>query len=139
MRTCLAVLPFLLALSACGDKPEPAAPAPVAAPATVQGPGDASPAVAAPSGPAAAGDQAPAANFGKLKYAGNCLGCHGHAGKGQGVFPRLAGLPAAELAAKLKDYRAGKTLGPQSATMMPFAKALTDAEIDALAGYLAGL
>jgi cytochrome c len=99
----------------------------------------ASPAVAAPSGPVSTGDHAPAANFGKLKYTGNCLGCHGHAGKGQGVFPRLAGLPAAELAAKLKDYRAGKTLGPQSATMMPFAKALTDAEIDALAGYLAGL
>lgn len=141
MRTCLAALPLLLALYACVDKPEPVAPAPVAAPApaAVQPAGEASPAVAAPSGPVSTGDHAPAANFGKLKYTGNCLGCHGHAGKGQGVFPRLAGLPAAELAAKLKDYRAGKTLGPQSATMMPFAKALTDAEIDALAGYLAGL
>lgn len=89
MRTCLAALPLLLALSACGDKPEPVAPAPVAAPApaAVQPAGEASPAVAAPSGPVSTGDHAPAANFGKLKYTGNCLGCHGHAGKGQGVFP----------------------------------------------------
>jgi len=43
------------------------------------------------------------------------------------------------LTAKLKDYRAGKQVGPQSDTMMPFAKPLTDTEIDAIAGYLAAL
>lgn len=75
---------------------------------------------------------------GQMKYATVCLGCHGQNGKGQPPFPKLAGKPAADLAAMLKDYRAGKTRGPQSATMMPFAKILTDAEIDAIAGYLAG-
>jgi cytochrome c553 len=138
MRILLTALPFLLALSACGDKPEPATMKPPA-PATAQPPGQASPSVSDPPIPTTAGDQPPALRIGKLKYAGNCLGCHGREGAGQGVFPKLAGKPAAELAAKLRDYRAGKTVGSQSATMMPFAKALTDVEIDALAAYLAGL
>ncbi|MEW5789717.1 MAG: c-type cytochrome [Pseudomonadota bacterium] len=79
----------------------------------------------------------PAADPGRLKYAGVCLGCHGPDAKGQGPFPKLTGKPAAELAAMLQDYRAGKPRGPQSDTMMPFAKPLTDEEIQALANYLA--
>jgi cytochrome c553 len=113
-----------MALAACGEKPEPIKMS--ASTGSILSPSPA--AAAAPS----------VRDTGELKYAGLCLGCHGQAGKGQGPFPRLAGKPAGELVEKLKDYRAGKTLGPQSATMMPFAKALTDREIDALAGYLAG-
>jgi len=138
MRILLTTLPFLLVLSACGDNPEPASMTPQAS-AIAQPPAEAAPTVSDPPGQAAAGANAPALNIGKIKYASNCLGCHGRDGAGQGVFPKLAGKPAAELAARLRDYRAGKTVGPQSATMTPFAKALTDAEIDALAGYLAGL
>lgn len=118
MRILLTVLSLTL-LSACGGKSEPAKVADGAAPAT------------APK------DAGPAMDAGMLKYAGVCLGCHGREGQGQGPFPKLAGKPAAELAAMLKDYRAGKPRGPQSATMFPFAKALTDADIDAITGYLA--
>lgn len=77
--------------------------------------------------------------MGRLKYAGICLGCHGKDGQGQGPFPRLAGRPAPELAALLKDYRAGRVRSPQSDIMKPFADPLTDAEIEALAGYLSRL
>jgi cytochrome c len=125
-------LASLTNLTACGDRQPPikaVAPAgQVAAPTT------------SAAAPVTTTSPAPTSiDNGKLKYATVCLGCHGQNGKGQGPFPRLAGKPAAELAAKLKDYRAGKQFGPQSATMLPFAKTLTDAEIDLLAGYLSTL
>jgi cytochrome c553 len=126
MRVLLTVLTLSL-LFGCGEKSEPAKVAESAAPA-----GPVAPAAAPP-----VDNAAPAMNIGKLKYAGICLGCHGRDGQGQGPFPKLAGRPAADLATMLKDYRAGKTRGSQSATMMPFAKSLTDAEIDAITGYLA--
>lgn len=136
MRSTLVMISALAMLTACGEKPTPeqvAAPqamAPAATPATP------APAME-PALPSSAA--APTISPGKLKYAGVCLGCHGREGAGQGPFPKLAGKSAAELTAKLKDYRAGKQVGPQSATMMPFAKPLTDAEIDTLAGYLSAL
>jgi len=125
MRSALVVLFALTTLAACGDKAE--------APATTE----VAPQVSAPK--PITYDAAPVVNPGKLKYVAVCQGCHGSTGGGQGPFPKLAGKPATELTAKLKDYRAGKQVGPQSDTMMPFAKPLTDAEIDAIAGYLAAL
>lgn len=127
MRFLLAALSLSLLLG-CGEKPEPAkiagaeAKAPAAAPASHPADGT-----------------APRLDPGKLKYSAICLGCHGPDGRGQGPFPKLAGRPGAELGAMLKDYRAGKTLGPQSATMFPFAKILSDAEIESIAGYLSAL
>jgi len=122
MRSALVVLFALTTLAACGDKAEvtPAAPQ-VSAPKPITY------------------DAAPVVNPGKLKYVAVCQGCHGTTGGGQGPFPKLAGKPAAELIAKLNDYRAGKTVGPQSDTMMPFAKALTDTEIASISEYLASL
>jgi cytochrome c553 len=55
------------------------------------------------------------------------------------AFPKLAGQSAEMLATKLRDYRAGKTLGEQSAMMIPTAQALSDADIDAMASYIASL
>ncbi len=123
MRSTFAVLIAVAALAACGDKAE----------------------VAPPQVPQASApkpvtyDAAPVVNPGKLKYGAVCQGCHGREGAGQGPFPKLAGKPAAELVAKLNDYRAGRQVGPQSSTMMPFAKAMTDAEIEAISAYLAAL
>jgi cytochrome c553 len=134
MRTSAAILFALTVLTACGDRHPPIKLEAPTTPMPESAPASRNPAPSSQSHNAGA-----VIDSGKLKYATVCLGCHGPTGKGQGPFPRLAGKPAADLAAKLKNYRAGKTAGPQSATMMPFAQALTDAEIDALAGYLSTL
>ncbi len=123
MRSKFVVLIALIALAACGDKAEVA-------------PSEA-PQVSAPK--PITYDAAPVVNPGKLKYVAVCQGCHGTTGGGQGPFPKLAGKPATELAGKLKEYRAGNQVGPQSSTMMPFAKPLTDSEIDSISEYLASL
>lgn len=73
------------------------------------------------------------------KYATVCASCHGNRAQGQGVFPRLAGKPEAELRAKLKQYQAGQPVGPASDTMIPFGMALLDSEIDGISRYLAAL
>ena len=121
MRSALVVIMALTVLAACGDKAEVSPPPQASAPKPVTY------------------DAAPVVNPGKLKYVAVCQGCHGREGAGQGPFPKLAGKPEAELVAKLNDYRAGRQVGPQSSTMMPFAKAMTDAEIAAISAYLAAL
>ncbi|MGE6821424.1 c-type cytochrome [Pseudomonas soli] len=67
-----------------------------------------------------------------------CLGCHGPDGKGIAAagFPRLAGLPAGYLSKQLQDFRSGSR---KQAVMEPLAKALDDAEIEAISTYLATL
>ncbi|MFJ4392552.1 c-type cytochrome [Pseudomonas soli] len=67
-----------------------------------------------------------------------CLGCHGPDGKGIAAagFPRLAGLPAGYLSKQLQDFRSGSR---KQAVMEPLAKALDDAEIEAISVYLAKL
>ncbi|QXH53647.1 cytochrome c4 [Pseudomonas fakonensis] len=67
-----------------------------------------------------------------------CMGCHGVDGKGIAAagFPRLAGLPAGYLAKQLRDFRQGSR---KQAVMEPLAKALDEAEIDAVSHYLAQL
>ncbi|KNX77241.1 cytochrome C [Pseudomonas sp. 250J] len=67
-----------------------------------------------------------------------CLGCHGPDGKGIAAagFPRLAGLPAGYLSKQLHDFRNGSR---KQAVMEPLAKALDDAEIEAVSAYLAKL
>jgi len=142
MRSSLAILFALTTtLTACGDKAEvaPAAEPQASAPATPP-PAPAATLEAAPAEPAtAAAAAAPVVNPGKLKYVAVCQGCHGRDGAGQGPFPKLSGKTAADITSKLNDYRAGKTVGPQSSTMMPFAKALTDAEIESISAYLTTL
>ncbi|PYC44806.1 cytochrome c4 [Pseudomonas soli] len=67
-----------------------------------------------------------------------CLGCHGPDGKGIAAagFPRLAGLPAGYLSKQLQDFRSGSR---KQGVMEPLAKALDDAEIEAISAYLAKL
>jgi cytochrome c553 len=70
-----------------------------------------------------------------------CTSCHGD--KGQGLIagsdanPAIGGQHAAYLRAQLLDWRSGKRVG--STAMSLVAKALSDAEIEALSVYLAGL
>lgn len=73
-----------------------------------------------------------------------CGACHGPTGAGNPAagYPRLSGQQAAYTGKSLRDLRglAGKNL-PEGNTkvMVAVAAKLTDAEIDALASYLAGL
>jgi len=63
-----------------------------------------------------------------------CATCHGRNGEGggDGLYPRLAGLPAAYLRRELALFRDGVRKNP---LMMPMAKGLTDADIAAVAEY----
>ena len=61
-----------------------------------------------------------------------CHGLHGE-GAGDGMFPRVAGLPAAYIENQLKAIRDGVRANP---LMAPAVKGLTDAEVSAVAEYL---
>ena len=65
-----------------------------------------------------------------------CISCHAPDGKGMAAagFPRLAGLPADYIRKQLHDFKAGRR---QNGVMQPIATALTEEEIDALAGAYA--
>lgn len=94
------------------------------------------------AGLAACGDRTPAGNTipadpGAAKFKSVCQDCHGPQGEGRGIFPRLAGRPAAELAARLRQYKSGHKIGNMSDAMKPFAMALSDQEIDQVATWLA--
>jgi cytochrome c553 len=133
-RTLLVTLILATTLVACGKKedvaapevPAPEAPAPEAA-APV-----AAPEVAMPEGPVDA-------NPGKAKFSATCASCHGMNGEGMGTFPKVAGLDAPTVAAKLNDYRAGKQMGQQTAVMAGVAKGLSDGDISMLSEYVATL
>ena len=67
-----------------------------------------------------------------------CIGCHGPAGRGNpgAAMPAIGGQHATYTTSTLKAYRSGERV---NAMMNGIAKRLTDAEIEALAGYLQGL
>ncbi|MDF2488244.1 MAG: cytochrome [Pseudomonas sp.] len=69
-----------------------------------------------------------------------CVQCHGPGGGGVGEhFPPLAGQPAAYLAAQLDGWRDGSRNNDPDQMMVAVAKAMTDAEVKALADYFANL
>src|SRR5262249_40710878 len=65
-----------------------------------------------------------------------CAMCHGARGEGggEGLFPRLAGQPAAYTETQLKAFRDGKR---SSAVMAPTVAAMNDTEVSAVAAFLA--
>lgn len=69
--------------------------------------------------------------------AATCFTCHGNDGRSVGgVPPSLAGRSKAELLQALKDFKDGK----RPATIMhQHAKGYTDQQLDAIAGYFAGV
>jgi cytochrome c5 len=90
------------------------------------------------AGPAAAPAVAGDAEAGKGRFA-TCVSCHGAEAQGMGIFPKLAGQSAEYIAGRLQQYRAGETVGPTSALMMPHASGLSDEAIADLAAYISSL
>lgn len=71
-----------------------------------------------------------------------CTGCHSPRGLGNdpAVFPRLSGQHAQYIEKQLRDFRAGARVNDGDAQIMrKAAEHLSDAEIVALANYIAGL
>ena len=87
--------------------------------------------------PAGASAEADTLRLGEEKFQSVCATCHGRDGLGQGIFPSLAGRPADELAARLRQYKTGHKTGNMSDTMKPFAMALSDQQIDQVSAWLA--
>ena len=73
---------------------------------------------------------------GLARYAQNCGNCHGPAGMGLASYPKIKGKEVSYLVDRLKTYRAGTKVGPNSSLMIMMAQPLSDAEIDNLAAYL---
>ena len=68
----------------------------------------------------------------------SCSSCHGPRGLGvPGQFPRISGQHAAYTASTLKSYKNGSRANNKQ--MMAISSRLTEAQINALAEYLAGL
>jgi cytochrome c553 len=71
-------------------------------------------------------------NLGR-NLAATCANCHGTNGKSVGGMEALAGLPKDKIASAMKAFQRGE----KPATIMhQLAKGYTDAQIDAIAGYL---
>ncbi|MCW8127847.1 c-type cytochrome [Microbulbifer halophilus] len=96
------------------------------------------------------GDSVDALVFGRDLYrAGNsetgvpaCMGCHSPTGKGNAPagYPRLGGQYAGYIESQLKAFRSGERANDgDTRTMRTVAKQLSDAEITAVANYIAGL
>lgn len=109
----------LLMLGACAQtQPVPApAPAKLSMKETVTEAGEA-------AGPTSA----------KALYAAQCAGCHGQAGE-----KGLKGRSAEQVSAALKGYKAGTYGGAKKEIMQARAAKLSDGDIAALAGFVAGL
>ena len=69
-----------------------------------------------------------------------CASCHGLQAMGApAAYPRLAGQRADYVARQLRQFRSGRRASDASAQMRDIAARLSDAEIDALASYVARL
>lgn len=93
--------------------------------------------VAIAAADAAARASASPAELGSKTYIG-CIACHGAQGEG-GVGPALAGQTEDMIIAKLLAYKAGETVGSQSALMWSQAAQLSDKDIENLAAFTATL
>jgi len=70
-----------------------------------------------------------------------CIGCHGPGGLGNpaAVYPTLSGQHAAYSADQLRYFRSGERANDPNAMMRSISQRLTDAEIEAVSNYMAGL
>jgi cytochrome c553 len=68
-----------------------------------------------------------------------CRSCHGERGAGSERYPRLAGQKAAYTLQQLEEFKAGTRHNDPRRMMREIAGRLSDAQMKALAEYLAGL
>jgi cytochrome c553 len=82
----------------------------------------------------------PDADAGRAKFA-LCAGCHGGDGRSGSLpeYPKIAGQNEKYLVNALKAYKNGRRTGTYAALMAATANNLSDADIENLAAYLAGL
>lgn len=73
---------------------------------------------------------------GQALYSAECAQCHGRAGRGTAVFPAVRGKSPEFVSERLMQYRAGETLGPNSALMTAAVRDLTDDDIEELAEFI---
>ena len=73
---------------------------------------------------------------GEALYVNSCAQCHGRTGRGMASFPSLTGKEAGDIADLLKKYRAGETVGPNSALMRPVAAELIDDDIANVSAFI---
>jgi len=93
--------------------------------------------------------EAEAVELGEALYRGGdgaagiaaCIGCHGPTGEGnpQAKFPSVAGQHATYTALQLKAFRGGVRTNDTGSMMRNITIRMTDAEIDAVSKYIAGL
>ncbi len=74
--------------------------------------------------------------LGEAKFNQNCKQCHGPAGMGLASYPKVSGNDIAYTIDRLKNYRAGIEIGPNSSLMIMMARPLSDVDIENLAAYL---
>ena len=91
-----------------------------------------------PAPPAHAMDPEKMAASRRLTEQNHCISCHGPELKGQQHIPRLAGQQADYLRAQLRGFKAS-TRFDMDGQMTSAAQALSDADIETLANYLAGI
>jgi cytochrome c553 len=77
---------------------------------------------------------------GRVKFA-LCAPCHGGDGRSGALpeYPKIAGQNEKYLVNALKAYKSGRRTGTYAALMAATANTLSDADIENLAAYLAGL
>ena len=73
---------------------------------------------------------------GETLYAAECAQCHGRTGRGVASFPSITGRDAEYISHMLILYRAGETVGPNTALMRQVAVDLSDTDIADLAAYI---
>lgn len=73
---------------------------------------------------------------GMVKYESICRLCHHRTGQGGKFTPPIAGRGAERIEMMLRLYRSGYHVGPMTNLMAPWAKELTDEDIDNLAAYV---
>ncbi|GEM_PF-923469 len=79
----------------------------------------------------------PAEEGEKIYFSMGCYGCHGVYGEGVNNFPKLAGKSRIYLAKRLMELKKGMGHTPQKEMMIPYAKALSEKEIESLSIFLA--